>query len=156
MTLTHLHLAAAANLSMHLCTRCLEKHLLFSLDAPHQETASWPFPFPRTRSGRAVCGTWLWLAMQAVLAAVWWLILLWMVFVIFGSCVWYAAAYILEGALAYTLTLSRTLSQTLNSTAVNATTYAAGTNATLQCPEYCFNSAYFSFYSSIQVRRVVG
>lgn len=36
---TYLHLAAAANLYMHLSTRCLQKCLLFCPDAPHQQPA---------------------------------------------------------------------------------------------------------------------
>ncbi|PNW85339.1 hypothetical protein CHLRE_03g181750v5 [Chlamydomonas reinhardtii] len=49
--------------------------------------------------GKAVCGSWLWLATEAVLCAVWWLILFWLVFVIFGSCLWYGATYTVRGVL---------------------------------------------------------
>ncbi|PNH04611.1 hypothetical protein TSOC_009189 [Tetrabaena socialis] len=49
--------------------------------------------------GKAVCGSWLWLATEAILCAVWWLILFWLVFVIFGSCLWYGATYTVRGVL---------------------------------------------------------
>ena len=39
--------------------------------------------------GKAVCGTWLWLAVEALLASVWWIVVFWFVFVIFGSVLWY-------------------------------------------------------------------
>lgn len=38
--------------------------------------------------GKAVCGTWLWLATEALLASVWWIVVFWFVFIIFGSVLW--------------------------------------------------------------------
>lgn len=57
--------------------------------------------------GKPVCGSWLWLATEAVLCTVWWLILFWLVFVIFGSCLWYGAAYTVQGVLSNTLVVAR-------------------------------------------------
>ncbi len=54
-----------------------------------------------------MCGSWLWLATEAVLCTVWWLILFWLVFVIFGSCLWYGAAYTVQGVLSNTMVVAR-------------------------------------------------
>ncbi|GAX76543.1 hypothetical protein CEUSTIGMA_g3989.t1 [Chlamydomonas eustigma] len=83
--------------------------------------------------GKVACGTWLWLAILAILASVWWLIVLWLVFVIFGSCVWYAAAFTVEGALSTILTIQ----------SINPVNVSVPVNTT-SCPQNCFNLAYFS------------
>ncbi|GIL42882.1 hypothetical protein Vafri_716 [Volvox africanus] len=96
--------------------------------------------------GKAVCGSWLWLAIGAVLCTLWWLILFWLVFVIFGSCLWYGAAYTVRGVLQVQLTYAN------NSTDGNTT--SATTNMTLMaspppgdftCPNTCLNLALFDF-----------
>lgn len=81
--------------------------------------------------GKAACGTWLWLAVEALMASVWWIVVFWMVFVIFGSCLWYGAAYTIWGSLKYTISQA------------NAT--AAATATATYCPSACFNSAYFTY-----------
>lgn len=86
--------------------------------------------------GKAACGTWLWLAVEALLASIWWLVVFWFVFVIFGSCIWYGAAYVVWGSLQYTL------SQVNATSPGNATVLPSGA---VFCPTSCFNSAYFTY-----------
>ncbi|GLI69060.1 hypothetical protein VaNZ11_013603, partial [Volvox africanus] len=102
--------------------------------------------------GKAVCGSWLWLATGAILCTLWWLILFWLVFVIFGSCLWYGAAYTVRGVLQVQLTYANNstgnLTQPLagNSTLVPASgTGLAAPPGAFTCPNTCLNLALFDF-----------
>lgn len=109
-------------------------------------------------AGKAVCGSWLWLAVEAVLCAVWWLILFWLVFVIFGSCLWYGAAYTVRGVLRTSINtanqfnnMTETAKANSNLTAFSPPPPASG-NMTL-CGQGCLNLALFDFLVQVGVLR---
>ncbi|GFR41008.1 hypothetical protein Agub_g1675 [Astrephomene gubernaculifera] len=91
--------------------------------------------------GKAVCGSWLWLATGAILCTIWWLILFWLVFVIFGSCLWYGAAYTVRGVLQVPLDVAN---RTSNSTVVPSPPQSYS-NTTGVCSNACLNLAIFEF-----------
>ncbi|KXZ56783.1 hypothetical protein GPECTOR_1g705 [Gonium pectorale] len=114
--------------------------------------------------GKAVCGSWLWLATEALLGAIWWLILFWLVFVIFGSCLWYGATYTVRGVLQVSLNTANAMANmttTLNGVPTPFGGYIQGTNITVSgnsttavvapagavvyCPSNCLNLALFDF-----------
>ncbi|KAG2499906.1 hypothetical protein HYH03_002194 [Edaphochlamys debaryana] len=109
--------------------------------------------------GKAVCGSWLWLGTQAVLCALWWIILFWLVFVIFGSCLWYGAAYTVQGVLVTTSNQIALYNSVSPPPALASPPLAPGavapspSNATISpaplpaglCPAYCLNLEVFDF-----------
>mmetsp|Transcript_33417 Transcript_33417/g.60375 ORF Transcript_33417/g.60375 Transcript_33417/m.60375 type:complete len:342 (-) Transcript_33417:607-1632(-) len=97
--------------------------------------------------GKAVCGTWMYLAVEAVVSALWWCILFWLVFVIFGGCLLYGATYTVEGAIALTMSQIQAANNTgnYNYTKSMETYKTAG-----YCPGTCFNVGYFSYYTSVE------
>lgn len=122
---------------------------------------------PETLSlaGKAVCGSWLWLATEAILCTLWWLILFWLVFVIFGSCLWYGAAYTVRGVLQVQLQYASTNAtdsiqsqlQGMGNTTVPMNVSAPTTAGNppppgrFSCPSTCLNLALFDFI--VQVRK---
>ncbi|GLC44428.1 hypothetical protein PLESTB_000470700 [Pleodorina starrii] len=106
--------------------------------------------------GKAVCGSWLWLATEAILCTIWWLILFWLVFIIFGSCLWYGAAYTVRGVLQVQLTYANDNSTSSQLQGLVNTTLANGTSVMVPasapppgtpfiCPSDCLNLALFDF-----------
>ncbi|GIL73090.1 hypothetical protein Vretimale_4706 [Volvox reticuliferus] len=93
--------------------------------------------------GKAVCGSWIWLATEAILCTLWWLILFWLVFVIFGSCLWYGAAYTARGVLQVQLTYASNSTNGIQSLSGNST--VTSTPETFTCPNTCLNLALFDF-----------